>query len=79
MSYPGGKNGAGVYQAIINQMPPHQTYIEGFLGSGAVLRMKKPAIGAPFPDTIQGLTSTSTIVLPSSRDSKSYALSAGSP
>lgn len=42
-SYPGGKGGAGVYQAIINQMPPHDTYIEAFLGSGAVLRHKRPA------------------------------------
>ncbi|MCZ4283118.1 hypothetical protein O4H49_20200 [Kiloniella laminariae] len=31
MSYPGGKGGAGVYQKIINIMPPHKTYIEGFL------------------------------------------------
>ncbi len=44
MTYPGGKNGSGVYQRIINHMPPHQTYIEGFLGSGAVLRNKKPAL-----------------------------------
>lgn len=43
MTYPGGKNGAGVYQRIINQMPPHDTYVEGFLGSGAVLRHKRPA------------------------------------
>jgi len=42
-SYPGGKNGAGVYQSIINQMPPHDVYIEPFLGSGAVLRLKRPA------------------------------------
>ncbi len=40
MTYPGGKNGAGIYQRIINQMPPHKTYIECFLGSGAVLRRK---------------------------------------
>lgn len=39
----GGKNGAGVYQAIVNLMPPHDTYIEAFLGSGAVMRMKAPA------------------------------------
>jgi 16S rRNA G966 N2-methylase RsmD len=44
--YPGGKNGAGVYQAIINQMPPHQMYIEAFIGSGAIMRMKKPAISS---------------------------------
>ena len=43
MSYPGGKAGAGVYQAIINQMPPHDTYIELFLGGGAIIRHKRPA------------------------------------
>ncbi len=43
MSYPGGKNGSGVYQTIINLMPPHDTYIEPFLGAGAVMRMKRPA------------------------------------
>ena len=42
-SYPGGKGGAGVYQALINQMPPHSTYIEAFAGGGAVLRHKRPA------------------------------------
>jgi len=43
MIYPGGKNGAGVYQQIINQIPPHDVYIEAFLGSGAILRNKLPA------------------------------------
>lgn len=43
MTYPGGKNGSGVYQRIINHMPPHDVYIEGFCGSGAVLRNKRPA------------------------------------
>lgn len=43
MSYPGGKNGAGVYQTIINRMPPHSVYIEPFLGGGAILRLKEPA------------------------------------
>jgi site-specific DNA-adenine methylase len=43
MTYPGGKNGAGAYQRIINHMPPHETYIECFLGSVAVLRHKRPA------------------------------------
>ena len=41
--YAGGKNGAGVYQRLINLMPPHRVYIEAFLGSGAVLRRKRPA------------------------------------
>lgn len=43
MNYPGGKNSAGVYQRIICQMPPHRVYVEPFLGSGAILRYKKPA------------------------------------
>ena len=41
--YPGGKNGGGAYQILINLMPPHSVYIEPFLGSGAVMRMKRPA------------------------------------
>jgi DNA adenine methylase len=39
----GAKSGAGVWQQIISQMPPHTTYIEPFLGTGAVLLRKKPA------------------------------------
>lgn len=41
--YPGGKGGSGVYQKIISLMPKHRVYIEAFLGSGAILRHKKPA------------------------------------
>jgi len=44
MAYPGGKNGSGVYQTIINLMPPHRVYVEGFLGGGAILQKKLPAI-----------------------------------
>ena len=43
MPYPGGKAGAGVSQRIINLMPPHETYIEPFLGDAAVMRVKRPA------------------------------------
>lgn len=43
-SYDGGKNGSGVYQTIINQIPPHRRYFELFLGHGAILRHKLPAL-----------------------------------
>ena len=42
MTYPGGKRGAGVYQTIINLMPPHDVYIEPFWGGGAIKRQKRP-------------------------------------
>lgn len=42
-SYPGGKNGAGVYQTLINLIPPHDVYIETHLGAGAVMKNKRPA------------------------------------
>lgn len=41
MPYPGGKSGSGVYQTIINQMPPHEVYIEAFFGGGAVMKYKR--------------------------------------
>jgi hypothetical protein len=43
MRYPGGKNNGGVLRRIVNQIPPHDDYVEPFLGSGAVLRFKRPA------------------------------------
>lgn len=41
--YNGGKNGAGVYQAIINRIPRHGVYVEAFAGSAAIYRRKVPA------------------------------------
>lgn len=41
-TYNGGKG--RVYQQIINQIPPHQVYIEGCLGNGSVLRAKRAAL-----------------------------------
>jgi len=60
--YPGGKNGAGVCQTIINQIPPHDLYIEAFAGSAAVFRNKRAApcsivIDAD-PRAVNRLTST---------------------
>jgi len=43
MTYPGGKAADGVYHRIINQIPPHRTYIEPFMGGAAILRMKRPS------------------------------------
>jgi hypothetical protein len=43
MPYLGGKASDGVYQFIINQIPPHHTYIEPFLGGGAVMQFIRPA------------------------------------
>jgi len=42
-NYDGGKGQDGVFQRIINEIPPHDTYIEAFLGGGAVMRWKRPA------------------------------------
>lgn len=44
MPYPGGKSVGGIFQRIINEIPPHSIYVEPFLGNGAVMRRKKPAI-----------------------------------
>ena len=43
MNFPGSKQSAGVWQRLINLMPPHSVYIEAFLGSGTLMRMKRPA------------------------------------
>jgi site-specific DNA-adenine methylase len=42
-TYNGGKESDGTFQKIINEIPPHDIYIEAFLGNGAVFRKKKAA------------------------------------
>jgi len=39
----GSKGGAGVWQRIISQMPPHELYVEPFVGRGWILLHKRPA------------------------------------
>lgn len=54
-NYPGNKAIAGYYQSVINLMPPHDVYIEPCLGSGGILRKKKPAhlnVGSDLNETI---------------------------
>lgn len=43
ITYLGSKAASGAYQAIIAHMPPHETYIESHLGSGAVMFHKPRA------------------------------------
>ncbi|PMM60673.1 DNA adenine methylase [Vibrio lentus] len=44
MSYLGSKAASGAYQAIIANMPAHDTYIEAFLGTGAIFNKKPQSI-----------------------------------
>jgi len=43
MRYPGGKNGAGTYQRLINLIPFHRTYVEAFAGSASIFFHKRLA------------------------------------
>ena len=42
-AYFGSKATSGLCQPIIAMMPPHDTYIETHLGSGAIMQRKPPA------------------------------------
>jgi DNA adenine methylase len=42
--YPGGKGVSGVYHTLLRLQPPHQLYIEPFLGKSKMMRTKRPAI-----------------------------------
>jgi DNA adenine methylase len=43
-TYPGGKDGNGTYQTIINFIPVHKYYFSLFLGNCAITRRIKPAL-----------------------------------
>lgn len=42
--YLGSKTASGTLQMLINHMPKHKCYVEPFVGSGAVVLNKKPAL-----------------------------------
>jgi len=39
----GGKGHAAVWRTLLNQIPPHDEFVEPFLGHGTLLRKKRPA------------------------------------
>jgi hypothetical protein len=43
MAYIGGKDGSGVWQRLVNEIPPHQVFVSAFLGDCALMRRKRPA------------------------------------
>lgn len=43
MVWPGGKDGSGVVQRLINQIPPHDVFVSAFLGDCAIARKKRAA------------------------------------
>ena len=67
-NYFGSKNGSGVYQQIINQIRPHDVYIELCAGSGAIAQFKKPAPSKTFindiSDKVVQAWKSSTIDIP---------------
>jgi site-specific DNA-adenine methylase len=69
-TYPGGKNGSGTYQQIINQIPKHDLYVELFAGSAAIYKNKLPAANSLLCDIdgsvipyLKSISSPGTIVL----------------
>lgn len=53
--YPGGKGADGTWQTLINQIPPHNIYIDGYLGHSAIMRYKRPAevnVGVDIDSTV---------------------------
>lgn len=50
MTYPGGKAADGTYHQIINQIPPHKTFIDCFYGGGGISQNKREADRSFFVD-----------------------------
>lgn len=43
MTYPGGKSGPGIFQRLINMIPPHEVLISAFAGHCGIVRNIRPA------------------------------------
>lgn len=43
-SYPGGKDAAGCAERTLFHLPAHSVFVDAFLGGGAILRRKAPAL-----------------------------------
>ena len=55
MAYPGGKDGSGVWQNLINQIPPHDVWVSAFAGDCAVTRHIRPAASSVLIDRDAGV------------------------
>jgi len=53
--WPGGKDGAGVAQRLINEIPPHEVFVSTCLGDCAVMRRKRPAARSVGIDLDEGV------------------------
>lgn len=61
--YPGGKGGLGIYHRIINEIPPHDFFVEPFVGGGAIMYNKRPALLDVGVDINSGTIADTTIYL----------------
>ncbi len=48
--YPGAKGAPGVFHTIINNVPPHETWIEPFAGSAMIAERKRAALSTVLVD-----------------------------
>ena len=77
-TYTGGKNGQGVFQAIINQIPPHDVFITAFAGNCGILANKIQAPLANIAIELDAAVSHKWSMIPGitsvNADARSYLL-----
>jgi DNA adenine methylase len=62
--YNGGKSGSGVYQTIINLLPPCSTFVSAFVGNGGIERRIKLPANSYFFDTNKEVVAAWKKILP---------------